>query len=87
LVSAGLAAGVVLIPNAPLGFLNLTVQVVASIFMPAAMLFLLLLLNDRDIMGVHVNRRWQNISSYSIVGLLVILNGIYGISVVFPKLF
>ncbi len=87
LVSAGLAAGVVLIPNAPLGFLNLTVQVVASIFMPAAMLFLLLLLNDRDIMGVHVNRRWQNISAYSIVGLLVILNGIYGISVVFPKLF
>jgi Mn2+/Fe2+ NRAMP family transporter len=87
LVSAGLAAGVVLIPNAPLGFLNLTVQVVASIFMPAAMLFLLLLLNDHDIMGVHVNRRWQNISAYSIVGLLVILNGLYGLSVVFPKLF
>ena len=61
LVSAAVAAGIVLIPHAPLGFLNLTVQVVASIFMPAAMLFLLLLLNDREIMGEHVNRRWQNV--------------------------
>lgn len=87
LLSAFVAAGVVLIPNAPLGFLNLTVQVIASIFMPAAMLFLLLLLNDPGIMGEHVNHRWQNISAFTIVGLLVVLNGIYGLSVVFPKWF
>lgn len=83
--SAAIAAAIVLIPNAPLGFLNLTVQVVASIFMPAAMLFLLLLLNDREIMGQHVNRLWQNASAWTIVGFLVILNGMYGVSVVFPK--
>ncbi|MHB1506153.1 MAG: NRAMP family divalent metal transporter [Sulfobacillus sp.] len=86
LLSATLAAGIVLIPNAPLGFLNLTVQVVASIFMPAAMLFLLLLLNDPEIMGEHVNRRWQNLSAWTIVGLLVVLNGLYGASVALPKL-
>lgn len=87
LVSAAIAAGIVLIPHAPLGFLNLTVQVVASIFMPAALLFLLLLLNDREIMGVHVNRQWQNVSAWSIVGLLVVLNGLYGASVAVPGLF
>lgn len=87
LLSAGIAAAIVLIPNAPLGFLNLTVQVVASIFMPAALLFLLLLLNDREIMGDYVNRKWQNLSAYAIVGLLVVLNGLYGVSVVFPHLF
>jgi Mn2+/Fe2+ NRAMP family transporter len=87
LVSAVVAAGIVLIPHAPLGFLNLTVQVLASIFMPAALLFLLLLLNDVDIMGQYVNKSWQNISAISIVGLLVVLNGLYGISVVFPKIF
>lgn len=86
LLSAVIAALVVLIPNAPLGFLNLTVQVIASIFMPAALMFLLLLLNDRDIMGTHANRPWQNLTAYSIVGLLVLLNGLYGVSVVFPKL-
>ncbi len=87
LLSAVIAAGVVLIPNAPLGFLNLTVQVIASIFMPAALLFLLLLLNDREIMGQFVNRKWQNLMAYVIVGLLVVLNGLYGVSVVFPRLF
>ena len=87
LFGAVLAAAVVLIPHAPLGFLNLTVQVVASIFMPAALLFLLLLLNDRGIMGVHVNRPWQNIVAVSIIGILVILNGMYGVSVVVPKWF
>ncbi len=84
LLSAVLAGMVVLIPHAPLGFMNLLVQVIASIFMPAALLFLLLLLNDRGIMGEHVNRRSQNIAAYAIVGLLVVLNGVFGLTVVFP---
>ncbi|MCI0182150.1 NRAMP family divalent metal transporter [Sulfoacidibacillus ferrooxidans] len=87
LLSAVVAAGVVLIPNAPLGFLNLTVQVIASIFMPAAMMFLLLLLNDKGIMGKYTNGKWQNIAAFSIVGLLVVLNGVYGLTVVMPHLF
>jgi Mn2+/Fe2+ NRAMP family transporter len=84
LLGAAVAAAIVLIPHAPLGFLNLTVQVVASIFMPAALLFLLLLLNDREIMGEHVNRPWQNGSAWLIVGLLVVLNALYGITILFP---
>ncbi len=85
ILGAAVAAGVVMIPHAPLGFLNLTVQVVASIFMPAALLFLLLLLNDREIMGRHINRAWQNAVAIAIVGLLVSLNGLYGIFVMFPR--
>ena len=84
LASAAVAAWIVLIPHAPLGFLNLTVQVVATIFMPAAMLFLLLLLNDREIMGEHVNRPWQNWAAGIIVGALVLINAAYGWTVVFP---
>ncbi len=85
ILSAGMAAMVVLIPHIPLGFLNLTVQVIASIFMPAAMLFLLMLLNDRDIMGSYVNRPWQNWSAFAIVGFLILANGLYGYTVVFPS--
>ena len=48
-----------ILPNAPLGYLNLTVQVIATIFMPAAMLFLLLLLNDKGIMGSMVNKSYR----------------------------
>ena len=85
-ISLLIAGGIVLIPNAPLGFLNLTVQVVATIFMPAAMMFLLLLLNDKEIMGEHINKHWQNISAFTIVGFLIIMNFMYGLTVVFPHL-
>ncbi len=82
-----LAAGITLIPGAPLGYLNLTVQVIATIFMPAAMLFLLLLLNDREIMGGYVNKKWQNVVGFSIIGFLIIMNALYGISVAMPVVF
>lgn len=81
-----IAAIIVLIPNVPLGFLNLTVQVIASIFMPAAMLFLLLLVNDKEIMGIHVNGKLQNAASIIIMGVLILMSGLYGISLVFPNL-
>lgn len=87
IISLFVAGGIVLIPNAPLGFLNLTVQVVATIFMPAAMMFLLLLLNDKDVMGKYVNKPWQNITAFAIVGFLIIMDGVYGLTVVFPHLF
>ena len=81
------AASITLIPNAPLGYLNLTVQVIATIFMPAAMLFLLLLLNDKGIMGSMVNKKWQNVIGFSIIGFLILMNGLYGISVALPSIF
>jgi Mn2+/Fe2+ NRAMP family transporter len=87
LASIMFAGAVVLIPNVPLGFLNLTVQVIASIFMPAAMMFLLLLLNDKEVMGVHVNKPWQNISAFIIVGFLMLMNGLYALTVMFPHIF
>ena len=80
------AAIIVLIPNIPLGFLNLTVQVIASVFMPAALLFLLLLSNDKRIMGKYTNKPWQNIASISIMIFLVTASSLYGVSLVFPNL-
>ncbi|MEM3448078.1 MAG: divalent metal cation transporter [Thermoplasmatales archaeon] len=86
-IALAIAASVTLIPNAPLGYLNLTVQVIATIFMPAAMLFLLLLLNDKGIMGEMVNKRWQNLIGFSIIGFLILMNALYGLSVALPSVF
>jgi Mn2+/Fe2+ NRAMP family transporter len=55
--------------------------------MPAAMLFLLLLLNDKGVMGNMVNKRWQNIIGFSIIGFLILMNGLYGLSVALPSVF
>ena len=86
LVAVFIAAGIVLIPHLPLSFLNITVQVIASIFMPAALLFLLLLVNDKEIMGPHVNRRWENAAIIAIMIVLISMSGLYGISLVFPHI-
>lgn len=77
---------VVLLPGVPLGFLNLLVQVVATIFMPAAMLFLLMLLNDRELMGEHVNTAGRNALALGIMAFLILCNGLFGIATLFPQL-
>ncbi len=81
MLSMIIAALIVLVPKAPLGFLNLTVQVIASIFMPAALLFLLLLANDKKIMGKYVNKRWENAVTVTIMSVLIVMSMLYGISV------
>src|SRR5438105_2666670 len=46
-----LAAAIVLIPGAPLGLFTTAVQALAGLLLPSASLFLLLLCNDRDVLG------------------------------------
>ena len=87
LASLVIAALIVLIPNVPLSFLNITVQVIASIFMPAALLFLLLLVNDPEVIGRYKNKTWQNASTILIMGVLITMSSLYGLSLVFPSLF
>ncbi len=84
LITAGL---VVLIPGAPLVLITLFVQVVAVTLLPAALVFLILLLNDKETMGDKVNTRWDNIINGSIVAVIIALSTLYGISTLFPALF
>ncbi|MDA8347775.1 MAG: divalent metal cation transporter [Pseudomonadota bacterium] len=86
-VGTAVAAVLVMIPGLNLGFLNLSVQVIATVFMPAAMLFLLLLLNDRELMGEHVNSPRRNAVSIAIMVGLILCNGLYGIVTLFPHAF
>ncbi len=86
-VGSAIAAGVVMLPHVPLGFLNITVQVIATIFMPAAMLFLLMLVNDAELMGTFVNSRQRNTVAVGIMVLLIACNALYGIAAVFPHVF
>jgi len=81
------AGGVVLIPHAPLVLITLFVQVIAVTLLPAALVFLLLLLNDRSIMGEYRNSLFQNIVSGTIILGLIVLSTLYGVSALFPSLF
>jgi Mn2+/Fe2+ NRAMP family transporter len=84
LISAGL---VVLIPGAPLVLITLFVQVVAVTLLPAALVFLILLLNDKHTMGEYCNTLYQNVVGGAIVVAIIILSTCYGLSAMFPTLF
>ena len=84
LVTAGL---VVLIPGAPLVLITLFVQVVAVTLLPAALVFLILLLNDKKHMGEYCNTLTENLIGGFIVVTIVVLSTLYGISVLFPQMF
>jgi Mn2+/Fe2+ NRAMP family transporter len=77
------AGAVVLIPRAPLILITMFVQVVAVTLLPAALVFLILLLNDRQRMGEHVNTRWQNVANWSIVVFVIMMSTAFAVSVLF----
>jgi NRAMP (natural resistance-associated macrophage protein)-like metal ion transporter len=82
-----LASAVVLIgSDTLLGTLTRYVQVLAGILLPSAIMFLVLLCNDKDVLGPWVNRTWQNVVAYTIIGVLVVLSMILVISTLFPSI-
>ena len=78
-----MAAGLVLIPGAPLGLITTTVQALAGLLLPLATVFLLLLCNDAQVLGPWVNRTWLNIVATIIISILVVLSLILMITTVF----
>ncbi|HEX4008313.1 MAG TPA: divalent metal cation transporter [Acidobacteriaceae bacterium] len=84
---AAAAAGIVLIPGLPLVFVVLVVNVVAVLAMPPALVFLYLLVNDREIMGSVRSPRWANVLALGVVLLLTAAGILYGLSVVAPQVF
>jgi Mn2+/Fe2+ NRAMP family transporter len=84
----GAAAGLVLIPKAPLQLIIVSVQVLAGIMLPSAIIFLQLLLNDKELLGERfANRPWNNVVNWTIIVVLFALSLVLAIQVVAPKLF
>jgi Mn2+/Fe2+ NRAMP family transporter len=80
------AAGIVLIPGAPLGLITTSVQALAGVLLPSATVFLLLLCNDREVLGPWTNPPWLNVIASLIIGVLVELSLILMASTMFPSL-
>ena len=69
-----LGAGVLLLPRFPLFRVMVLSQVVNGILLPFVLVFMLLLMNDRELMGEHVNSRWYNIVSWFTVSAMALLS-------------
>ena len=82
----GGAAAIVLIPGSPLGLLTEGVQVLAGVLLPSATVFLLLLCNDRDVLGPWANNRRTNIFTSAVIAVLITLSVVLTASVLFPSI-
>ncbi|MDQ6781656.1 MAG: divalent metal cation transporter [Candidatus Eremiobacteraeota bacterium] len=84
--SAVLAALLVLSPHAPLLAITLAVNVIATLLMAPALVFLLLLANDDELMADLRNRWRSNLAGGFIVVVISLMGAAYGVITVFPAL-
>jgi Mn2+/Fe2+ NRAMP family transporter len=82
----GGAAAVVLIPGSPLGLITEGVQVLAGVLLPSATVFLLLLCNDRAVLGPWVNGRKTNLFTGGVITVLITLSVVLTAAVIFPSI-
>ncbi|KVN06025.1 NRAMP family divalent metal transporter [Burkholderia stagnalis] len=80
------AAAIVLIPGSPLGLLTEAVQTLAGVLLPSATVFLLLLCNDRQVLGPWVNSTKLNVFTGAVIWVLVLLSIILTASVLYPDI-
>ncbi len=74
LIAAG--AGVILTPNLPLVKISVLSQVVNGVVLPFVLIFMLLLINKKELMGEYVNSRLFNVIAW---GSTVIMIGLTGV--------
>jgi NRAMP (natural resistance-associated macrophage protein)-like metal ion transporter len=68
-----LGAGAVLIPNMPLLKVILLSQVANGVLIPFVLIFMLMLINRKALMGEMRNRRWQNIIAWTTATVMIVL--------------
>jgi NRAMP (natural resistance-associated macrophage protein)-like metal ion transporter len=78
------AAAIVLIPGAPLGVIVEAVQALCGIVLPMTTVFLLMLCNDREVLGPWVNSTWLKAFASLVVGTLILLSLILTVTTLFP---
>jgi Mn2+/Fe2+ NRAMP family transporter len=81
-----ISAALVLTPGTPLGLLTNAVQTLAGVLLPGATVFLLLLCNDRAVLGPWVNSFKVNLFTGAIIAVLVMLSVILTASVLYPDI-
>jgi Mn2+/Fe2+ NRAMP family transporter len=77
--AAAIAAAIILIPGAPLLSIALNANVLATVLLPVALVFVLMLVNDRQLMGDFVNGRAHNIVAILIVVFVGLSGAAYAV--------
>jgi len=81
-----LSAALVLTPGMPLGLITNAVQTLAGVLLPSATVFLLLLCNDKAVLGPWANGRALNLFTGGVIAMLVMLSVILTAAVLYPQI-
>jgi Mn2+/Fe2+ NRAMP family transporter len=76
-----ISAIIILIPNAPLIKISIWSQVLNGILLPVVLVSMILLINNKKIMGTYVNNRAQNIIGW---GAVILLTGLSLLLLIMP---
>ncbi|KHD36761.1 Mn transporter [Clostridium acetobutylicum] len=80
------SAVLVLVPKLSLVGIMLITQQIAGILSPVILIFMVLLINNKDIMGKYINNKLQNVIVYLTVAFIIILSLILFVSPIIDKL-
>ncbi len=81
-----LSAGIILLPNAPLILIMFISQVVNGAVLPFVLIFMLILINNRRLMGRHKNGPVFNVISWVTVVTMIVLTLLMTAETIFPGL-
>lgn len=81
-----LSAGIILIPNAPLIMIMFLSQVVNGAVLPFVLVFMLLLINDKSLMGRYTNGPFFNVIAWITVVIMIILTFLMTVDILSPGL-
>lgn len=79
-----ISAGLILIPNAPLMAIMFLSQVVNGAVLPFVLMFMIKLINDKNLMGSYVNGPLFNIIAWITVVIMIVLTIIMTIDMAVP---
>jgi Mn2+/Fe2+ NRAMP family transporter len=74
-----LAAVVILVPGAPLLAIALNANVLATVLLPVSLVFMVMLANDKGLMGAWANRRSTNVVGIAVIAFVGLCGAAYGI--------
>jgi Mn2+/Fe2+ NRAMP family transporter len=69
-----IGAGIILIPHVPLISITLWSQQINGVLLPVVLICMMLLVNNKEIMGQYINKRWMNIVGWTTIVILVLLS-------------
>jgi Mn2+/Fe2+ NRAMP family transporter len=82
-----IGAGIILIPGVPLFPVLFLSQVLNGMLLPFVLVFVILLVNRRDLMGDYVNGRTWNWISWATCLVMIVLTLVLVVATIWPGLF